>query len=158
MNNKDIISLYDEIINHLKSHILEGNYDDLDIEQLKKVELSKKKLIKQNQKVGKGIKLEKLKHNDEIYNVSNPEIAQKKAFDYLGPTAILYKGDKGKKYKIYDYNNMKWISFGDINYEDMTYHNDGERQKRYLSRANKIKGDWKSNPYSKNNLSINILW
>jgi hypothetical protein len=31
-------------------------------------------------------------------------------------------------------------------------------RKSYLSRATKIKGNWKSNKYSPNNLAIRILW
>jgi len=33
-----------------------------------------------------------------------------------------------------------------------------QRRKAYLTRATKIKGEWKKNPYSKNNLAIRILW
>ena len=52
----------------------------------------------------------------------------------------------------------KYIHFGDINYKDFTNHQDIDRQTRYLSRANKIKGNWIGNKYSPNNLSINLLW
>lgn len=45
-----------------------------------------------------------------------------------------------------------------MGYEDYTKHNDPERRLRYLARATKIKGDWKNNPYSPNNLSIRLLW
>jgi hypothetical protein len=31
-------------------------------------------------------------------------------------------------------------------------------KKAYLARASNIKGNWKQNPTSKNNLAINILW
>ena len=33
-----------------------------------------------------------------------------------------------------------------------------EHQKQYLARAKKIKGDWKTNKESPNNLAIKILW
>ncbi len=33
-----------------------------------------------------------------------------------------------------------------------------DRRKAYLARATKIKQNWKDDPYSKNNLSINLLW
>jgi hypothetical protein len=33
-----------------------------------------------------------------------------------------------------------------------------ERRRLYRARATKIKGDWKSDPYSPNSLAINILW
>jgi len=33
-----------------------------------------------------------------------------------------------------------------------------KRRHSYLSRATNIKGEWKKNKYSKNNLAIHILW
>lgn len=95
----------------------------------------------------------------ELKKYSNPEIAQKMAFKYLGRSAILYPATRQeKKYKIYDPNNEKWVSFGQMNYEDYTKHRDKERRKNYLIRSSKIKGNWKKNKYSPNNLSIHILW
>ncbi len=51
-----------------------------------------------------------------------------------------------------------FIHFGDNRYEDFTQHKDKGRQQKYLNRSSKIKGNWKDNKYSPNNLSINILW
>ena len=45
-----------------------------------------------------------------------------------------------------------------MGYEDFTKHKNEERRQDYLSRATKIKGNWKNNKYSPNNLAINILW
>ena len=42
--------------------------------------------------------------------------------------------------------------------EDWTFHKDNDRRNRYLARATKIKGNWRDNKYSPNNLSINLLW
>jgi hypothetical protein len=64
---------------------------------------------------------------------------------------------KNKKYMILNDDN-KYIHFGDNRYEDFTKHNDLERRKRYLDRASKIKGNWKKDKYSPNNLAINLLW
>ena len=64
---------------------------------------------------------------------------------------------KNKKYMILNDDN-KYIHFGDSRYEDQTKHQDKERLKNYLSRATKIKGNWKKDKYSPNNLSINLLW
>ena len=90
---------------------------------------------------------------------SNPRIAQQKAIQYLGKEAILYPAkNPNKKYRIYDPIKNKYIEFGDSNYEDFTKHQDPIRRQRYLARATKIKGRWRDNPYSPNNLSINILW
>ena len=64
---------------------------------------------------------------------------------------------KNKKYMIMN-DDHKYIHFGDSRYEDFTKHQDKERLKYYLSRATKIKGDWKKDKYSPNNLAINLLW
>ncbi len=39
-----------------------------------------------------------------------------------------------------------------------TKHQDLNRLKNYLSRATKIKGNWRKDKYSPNNLAINLLW
>jgi hypothetical protein len=64
---------------------------------------------------------------------------------------------KNKKYMILNDDN-KYVHFGDNRYEDYTIHNDLERRKRYLKRARNIKGNWKKDKYSANNLAINLLW
>ena len=64
---------------------------------------------------------------------------------------------KNKKYMIMN-DDHKYIHFGDLRYEDFTKHQDKERLKRYLDRATKIKGNWKKDKYSPNNLAINLLW
>ena len=90
---------------------------------------------------------------------SNPIQAQKMAFKYLGKTAKLYPAlNKEKKYSIYDPKQEKWINFGQIGYEDYTKHKDKTRRANYLRRTKFMRGDWKKNKYSANNLSRNILW
>ena len=64
---------------------------------------------------------------------------------------------KNKKYMIMNDEN-KLVHFGDLRFEDYTKHQDKERLKRYLDRATKIKGNWKRDKYSPNNLAINLLW
>ena len=64
---------------------------------------------------------------------------------------------KNKKYMILNDNN-KYVHFGDSRYQDATVHNDPVRISRYLKRATKIKGNWKKDKYSPNNLAINLLW
>lgn len=96
---------------------------------------------------------------NEVLKYTNPFKAQQNAYKYLGNDAKLYlSNNKNKKYKIFDIENNKWVHFGNVGYEDYTKHNDDERRNRYLKRALKIKGKWINNPYSPNNLSINILW
>ncbi len=64
---------------------------------------------------------------------------------------------KNKKYMIMN-DDQKYIHFGDLRYEDYTKHQDLKRLNNYLSRATKIKGNWKKDKYSPNNLAINLLW
>ena len=90
---------------------------------------------------------------------SNPRIAQQNAYKYLDKNSKLFPSlNKDKKYRIYDPKNEKWINFGQIGYQDYTKHRDKTRRKNYLTRSKGIKGNWKNNKYSPNNLSRNILW
>jgi len=101
----------------------------------------------------------KRRFSKQLSKYSNPRTAQKKAYKYLGKTAKIYPANNPqKKYKIYDPKNEKWVNFGQIGYEDYTKHKDKKRRKSYLSRSSKMRGNWKTNPYSANNLSIHILW
>jgi len=94
-----------------------------------------------------------------IYKYSNPRQAQRMAYRYLGRTAKLYPSiNKQKKYDIYDPKNNHWVHFGQMGYEDYTKHKDKKRRKNYLTRSGKIKGDWKTNKYSANNLARRVLW
>jgi hypothetical protein len=52
----------------------------------------------------------------------------------------------------------KVVHFGAFGMEDYTKHQDEKRRSNYLARATKIKGDWKNDKYSPNNLSIHLLW
>lgn len=67
---------------------------------------------------------------------------------------------KNKKWDMYyeKDDKLKKVSFGNPDYPDFTQHKDKDRRERYLARATKIKGDWKSNPFSPNNLSIHLTW
>lgn len=95
---------------------------------------------------------------NELLKWSNPQQAQKLAYKYLGKNADLYVSTKkDKKYMIQDPNG-KWVHFGQIGYEDYTKHQDDKRRKNYLTRTANMRGNWRDNPYSANNLSRNILW
>jgi hypothetical protein len=101
----------------------------------------------------------KRQFSKKLLKYSNPKQAQKMAYKYLGKSAKLYPATKTeKKYSIYDPKNDKWINFGQIGYEDYTKHKDKTRRKNYLTRSCGMKGNWKRNPYSANNLSIHVLW
>ena len=85
-------------------------------------------------------------------------MAQQKATKIYGKSAILYRSNKkNKKYMIQDPDG-KWISFGQMSYQDYTKHGDQKRRESYLKRASGMKGNWKSNPYSANALAMRILW
>jgi len=100
--------------------------------------------------------MEKIK---ELAKYSNFDKAQDNAFNYLGDDAVLFYSPKpDKKYRIYDPLQNKWVDFGQMGYEDYTKHLDEERRNSYLRRTANMKGDWKTNKYSANNLSRNILW
>jgi GTPase Era involved in 16S rRNA processing len=95
----------------------------------------------------------------ELMKISNPAKVLKNAIKYFNnPNIKIYvSSKKDKKYMIIGLNG-KAIHFGQIGYEDYTKHNDNERKKAYLARATKIRGSWKDDPYSPNNLSIALLW
>ena len=95
---------------------------------------------------------------DEIEKVSDPQIVRANLNTYLGKDVPLFLSSrKNKKYMVFDKNKFQ-VHFGDIRYEDFTKHQDKDRQRNYLTRATRIKGDWKKNQFSPNMLSINLLW
>ena len=95
----------------------------------------------------------------KLRKYSTPRIAERMAHKYLGKTVKLYPAKNiQKKYSVFDPVHKKWVNFGQIGYEDYTKHHDKSRRRNYLARSRRIKGDWKSNKYSPNNLSIHILW
>ena len=109
----------------------------------------------------KTMKIKSKKFPKRIYLYSTPRTAQRMAYKYLGriKTAKLYPArNPAKKYMIFDPKNNKWVNFGQMGYEDYTKHHDKTRRKNYLTRTKGMLGDWKSNKYSANNLSRNVLW
>lgn len=99
--------------------------------------------------------------DDDLFQYSNPIQAQENAEKYLGENVILYKSPRpNKKYMVYNKYTGDAIHFGSMKppYEDYLKHQNKKRQSNYLARASNIKGNWKDNKYSSNNLSINILW
>lgn len=153
--NQKLIKILNDVIKHLEEHIKEGNFDELDIKQ-------SKILKKQVEKLRGGISYIRavdVDLDDDLYKYSNPKKAQKQANKYFkGEKVVLYKSTKkNKKYMIQDPNG-KWIHFGQLPYEDYLKHRNFKRMVNYNLRASNIKGEWKDNKYSPNNLSINILW
>jgi hypothetical protein len=105
------------------------------------------------------VKAEDINQSDIINQYTTPRKAQANARMHYGEGAQLYRSTrKGKKFMILDPNTNKFVHFGAFGYQDATKHNDEERQDRYFKRAMGIKGNWRYDDYSPNNLSINILW
>lgn len=148
------IQNYNAIIKHLTGHIKEGNFDPLDIKQ-------SKYLIKEVERLNNilhgGIR-DKIEWSPKYYKYSNPEISQEKAFKYLGANAILYPSNKKDKKYMIETPDGHWIHFGQFPYDDYNKHGNMVRRKSYLLRTANMRGDWKNDPYSANNLSRNILW
>jgi hypothetical protein len=93
-----------------------------------------------------------------IWKYSNPTEVYRRASKYMGKTAkIGLSTKKDKKYMITTPDG-NIVHFGQMGYEDFTKHKDKKRRKNYLTRSRKIKGNWKKNKYSANNLSIHLLW
>ena len=89
---------------------------------------------------------------------SNYNVAKQKTREYLGDDVkLLISPRKDKKYRVYDPNG-KAVDFGQMGFQDHTRHQDEKRRENYLRRATNIKGNWKNNPYSANNLSLHVLW
>jgi hypothetical protein len=109
--------------------------------------------------VALGVQAEKIPKQDEIWKWSNPVKVAEMAKKYLGDMAVVFRSTKPKKkYMIFDPENNKWVFFGEMGYEDFTKHQDPKRRENYLTRTASMKGNWKNNKYSANNLSRNILW
>jgi len=100
---------------------------------------------------------EKLK---DLLKVSNPKKVIENAQRYFNnPEIKVYLSTrKNSKYAIYDPIHKKLSHFGNINYSDYSHHQNEERRENYIRRASNIKGNWQDNPYSPNNLAINLLW
>ena len=105
--------------------------------------------------------LDKVDLNNKTYLLITKKLAASKGYD---PDLLSISSRPGKKL---NYNgthfgsshNNDFIIYsvmaknGDITKEEAANH-----RKRYLTRARKIKGEWKTNKESPNNLAIRILW
>ncbi len=95
----------------------------------------------------------------EILKYSDPELVKLKARLLFGNDIDIRLSHRvDKKYMIKHPNKDKHIHFGQMGAQDFTKHKDLLRRDRYLKRATNIKGDWKKDPFSPNNLSIHLLW
>ena len=93
-----------------------------------------------------------------IRKYSNPTQVYRLAKKYLGKTAKIGLSTKREKKYMVTTPDGNIVHFGQMGYEDYTKHKNKTRRKNYLTRASKIKGNWKNNRYSPNNLAIHLLW
>jgi hypothetical protein len=98
----------------------------------------------------------------------SPEAYLKKARSKAKKHGLAYKhlgfsSDEKHKLQIPKANGSL-VRFGAVGLGDHVLYslthdpNADEHRRRYLARATKIKGNWKKDPYSPNNLAIHILW
>jgi hypothetical protein len=99
-----------------------------------------------------------VKKYQTLFKYSDPIKAQKQAEKWLGKSAILYPSSKKEKKYMVQNKEGHWVHFGQIGYEDYLHHHSKERRNSYRARAENIKGNWKNDKYSPNNLAIHILW
>jgi len=92
-----------------------------------------------------------------INAISNPDTVFRKFKQYRGrdKATIALSPRPDKKYVVSV--DGRSIHFGST-LPDYTRHGDEARRKRYLKRAREIKGRWREDKYSANNLAINLLW
>ena len=129
----------------------------LTIHEIDKTNL--KKQIKEKQIIKGDKNLPPFQVGSGINKFSNPKIVYEKAKKYLGEDVVIKLSDKPiKKYMVLNPHTNKWIYFGQMGYEDFTKHHNKKRRHNYLTRTKYMRGDWKQNHYSANNLSRNILW
>ena len=153
---------YHEFTDDMMKHILEKNVQGRCVELIMKPSIQSSGGSYNNKSRHSKKRTNKTRKNKfpkRIKLYSNPRRAQYMAHKYLGKTAKLYPArNPEKKYSILDQKHGKWVNFGQMGYEDYTKHHDKSRRKNYLTRTKYMRGDWKKNPYSANNLSRHILW
>lgn len=89
-------------------------------------------------------------------NIKNQCIGLFEKSSSPSPVGLYISTRKNKKYMLY--NGCKQIHFGQLPYEDYTKHKNKTRRQNYLQRSKNIRGNWKSDYYSPNNLAIHLLW
>jgi len=104
------------------------------------------------------IEIPNVPKSNEIWKWSNPIQVRKMADKYLGKDVPIFISTKPKKKYMVKDPDDKWVHFGQLDYEDFTHHKSDTRRKNYLTRTANMRGNWRDNKYSANNLSRNILW
>jgi len=94
----------------------------------------------------------------ELLKISNPVTVKRKFAAYAkGDGAKLMISNRpDKKYKVIKPDGTT-VHFGST-LEDYTKHGDDKRRAAYLKRSAGIKGNWRDDKWSANNLSRELLW
>ena len=93
-----------------------------------------------------------------LTDYSNPTEVYNRLKEYAPELELYISDKKDKKYFIIHPKTKAKVYFGQMGYEDFTKHKDPIRRANYLRRSASIKGDWKRDKFSPNNLARNILW
>jgi len=99
----------------------------------------------------------------ELVKISNPTEVYKRFEKYRGGAKATIEPSPraDKKYLVRvaaaDGKRGRAIHFGS-HMEDFTKHGDEARRKSYLTRSAGIKGDWREDKWSGNQLARNLLW
>jgi DNA adenine methylase len=109
-------------------------------------------------------KFHKQLEKNNITHEQYMEVANKAAKKNGYNPSMLEMSDDGNHKLTYKTPEGKVVPFGKVDYNDyiiysLTKNKFADKYKNaYRARATKIKGDWKDDKYSPNNLAINILW
>lgn len=94
----------------------------------------------------------------ELKKISDPDEVKRRFEKYRGSTkATIEPSPRADKKYLVRVDGKRAIHFGS-HMEDYTKHGDEVRRKSYLSRSAGIRGDWKSDKWSANNLARSLLW
>lgn len=94
----------------------------------------------------------------DLLKVSDPTEVRRRFNKYKGvDKATLDISPREDKKYLVRVDGKRAIHFGST-LPDFTKHGDEKRRLAYLARSAGIKGDWKTDKWSANNLARNLLW
>lgn len=94
----------------------------------------------------------------ELIKISNPDEVKRRFEKYRGSTkATIEPSPRTDKKYLVRVDGKRAIHFGST-MPDFTKTADETKRRNYLARSAGIKGDWKSDKWSANNLARSLLW
>jgi hypothetical protein len=94
----------------------------------------------------------------ELIKISDPKEVKRRFEIYRGSTkATIEPSPRADKKYLVRVDGKRAIHFGS-HMEDYTHHLNEDRRRNYLNRSAGIKGDWRNDKWSPNNLARNLLW